>query len=83
MTVEEIPNETYPYRLPVFVLDNSEGYSKVVLNNILIDDQRNNITYNNNALMFLRKKQLVSGISTSTEVVSDLDKISPTFKAEE
>lgn len=77
MTVEEIPNEGYPYRLPVFVLDNSDGYSQAVLNNILVDNARNNITYNNNALMFLRKKQFVPGTSTNNEIFSDLDKITP------
>lgn len=80
MTVEEIQNETYPYRLPVFVLNNSEGYSQAVLNHILIDDSRNNITFNNNALMFLRKKQTVPGISLNKEIYSDLDKTSPGVK---
>lgn len=77
MSTEEIINETYPYRLPVFVLDNTEGYSQVVLNHVLIDDVRNNITYNNNALMFLRKKQLVPGINLNKKIYTDLEKISP------
>lgn len=80
MTVEEITNETYPYRLPVFVLNNSEGYSQAVLNHIIIDDSRNNITFNNNALMFLRKKQFVPGINLNKEIYSDLDKTSPSVK---
>ena len=77
MTTEEIINETYPYRLPVFVLNNTEGYSQVVLNNVCIDDVRNNITYNNNALMFLRKKQFVPGINLNKKVYTDLEEISP------
>ena len=76
MTTEEIINETYPYRLPVFVLNNTEGYSQVVLNNVCIDDVRNNITYNNNALMFLRKKQFVPGINLNKKVYTDLEEIS-------
>lgn len=77
MTTEEIVNESYPYRLPVFVLDNTEGYSQAVLNHILVDNARNNVTYNNNAVMFLRKKQYVPGINLDSDIYTDLSKISP------
>lgn len=79
MTVEKIENETYPYRLPVFILNNEEGYSRVRLNNILIDDCRNNITYNSNELMFLRKKQLVPGINMNKKVYDDLGTLTPSI----
>ena len=42
---ESVENETYPYRLPVFRIKNTSATS-VKLNDIEIDNQRNNVTYN-------------------------------------
>ena len=62
MALEIIENSKYPYKLPVFELSNDNEYSKVVLDTITIDDQRNNVTYNNNSLMFLRNKETIQNI---------------------
>ncbi len=78
MTVENVENTKYPYRLPVFELDNQGNYSKVVLDTITVDDNRNNITHNNNSLMFLRKKKTVQNIKEGKELVEDVEDLNPT-----
>lgn len=77
MTVEIVENTKYPYRLPVFELDNQKNFSKVVLDTITIDDRRNNVTYNNNSLMFLRKKQTVQNITEGKELIENINLLNP------
>ena len=70
MSVEEIENEGFPYRLPVFHLVNDNS-TNLFLNEISIDDARANISYNDNALRFLRKKSSVNNINTQSTVIED------------
>lgn len=77
MTLEIIENSKYPYKLPVFELSNDNEYSKVVLDTITIDDQRNNVTYNNNALMFLRNKETIQNIIEDKELIENILDLTP------
>lgn len=76
MTQENVRNEVYPYRLPVFELENQNAAS-VRLNSIEIDNYRNNVTFNNNALRFLRKKENLNNVSNNDAITTDLNKLSP------
>lgn len=75
---ESVENETYPYRLPVFRIKNTSATS-VKLNDIEIDNQRNNVTYNENALRFLRHKQNLNNIDTSSKLITDGNEIAPSI----
>ena len=75
---ESVENETYPYRLPVFRIKNTSATS-VKLNDIEIDNQRNNVTYNENALRFLRHKQNLNNIDTSSELITNGNEIAPSI----
>lgn len=70
MSIQEIENETYPYRLPVFKLENN-GSSRVVLNEIEIEDRRCNVNFNNNALRILRKKETVGNLGSEVYLQPD------------
>ena len=75
---ESVENEAYPYRLPVFRIKNTSATS-VKLNDIEIDNQRNNVTYNENALRFLRHKQNLNNIDTSSELITNGNEIAPSI----
>lgn len=80
MALEIIENSKYPYKLPVFELSNDNEYSKVVLDTITIDDQRNNVTYNNNALMFLRNRETIQNIVEGKELIENILDLTPDSK---
>ena len=76
MATVELENETLTNRVPVFKIEPTEGTSNVVINDIRIEDKRTNISLNENALRFLRKKQFTNNIDTNTTAVYDLNDLS-------
>ena len=76
MATVELENEILTNRVPVFKIEPTEGTSNVVINDIRIEDKRTNISLNENALRFLRKKQFTNNIDTNTTAVYDLNDLS-------
>ena len=71
----EIENETISGRVPVFKVEPDENIESIVLNEIRVDDKLTNVSMNETALRFLRKKKLVDNINESSTAVYDLNDI--------
>ena len=68
--MSELSNEDYPYKELVFNVDTSEDKS-ININKITIQDSRNTIDPNSNALRFLRNKSTINNLSNDIEVIEN------------
>ena len=70
----EITNETISGRIPVFKIEPPENTDSITFDKITINDNRNNVSVNETALRFLRKKH--TNNTTNIEPTSDLNDFS-------
>lgn len=72
--IRELKQEVYPYRTPVFHIERENGFSKIRVNNIELDNTPSNVSYNNNSISFLRRIKLLSN-NVDPYLVTNDDKI--------
>ena len=73
MSTEQIENETITGRVPVFKIEPEETAQNILLDKIVIEDALANVTLNENALRFLRKKNTLNKVNVDGEDSEDAE----------